>query len=257
LKSESPTVPASVPAHIAIIMDGNGRWAKKHALSRMRGHNQGMETVRRIVTACRNMGVKYLTLYAFSEENWRRPAMEISALMKLLRAFLVSERKLMQENDIRVRAIGDLGRLPDDVRQTLWDTLKLTESHQSMSLVLALSYGGRDEIARAVRKIAAQVAKGAVAPEAIDAAMISAYLDTAGLPDPDLLIRTSGELRTSNFLPWQAIYTELYITPTLWPDFTPEELGRAIRDYNERERRFGLTSEQLPHTRDAAWTAAR
>lgn len=237
-------------------MDGNGRWAKSHRLARIRGHERGVQVVRTIVTSCRELGVEMVTLYAFSEENWQRPAHEISALMMLLKRFLVSERKLLTENDVRLRTIGDVSKLPADVRKTLHETMELTKGFRSMSLVLALSYGGRDEITRAVRAVAAKAIRGELVPESIDAETISRHLDTAGFPDPDLMIRTSGEFRTSNFLPWQSVYTELYVTPTLWPDFTEEEFRKAIHDYQSRERRFGLTSEQLPKE-GAEWHAAR
>ncbi|HLG20109.1 MAG TPA: isoprenyl transferase [Bdellovibrionota bacterium] len=248
---------AQIPRHIAIIMDGNGRWAKAHRLTRFRGHRHGAEAVRRAVTACRELGVEVLTLYAFSEENWNRPGDEIKALLKILKEFLVSERELLQKKDVRLRAIGDLSRLPEEIREILNETLELTRDHKSMSLVLALSYGGRDEIVRAVRSIAMRVAKGGVRPEQINQHMISQELDTAGLPDPDLLIRTSGEFRTSNFLPWQTIYTEFYVTPMLWPDFTIDELCRAILDFNRRERRYGRTSEQLIEAPTAQWIHAQ
>ena len=239
--------------HIAIIMDGNGRWAQVHRLTRIFGHRKGIDSVRNIVTACRELNLEALTLYAFSEENWKRPADEISTLMNILKEFLVSERELLRKHDIRLQAIGDLSRLPQDVYDTLAETMQLTETHKSMSLVLALSYGGRNEITRAVRKIADQVARGEIAPTSVSAETISAALDTAGLPDPDLLIRTSGEFRTSNFLPWQTIYSEIYVTPTLWPDFNVDELNCAIENFQGRERRFGMTSEQLSHTENRKW----
>jgi undecaprenyl diphosphate synthase len=238
-------------------MDGNGRWARSHRFARVRGHRKGMDTVRAVVTACREIGVEVLTLYAFSEENWKRPATEISALMSILKSFLVSERKLMTEKEIRLRTIGNVSRLPEGVRRTLDETLELTRNFKRMSLVLALSYGGRDEITRAVREIAGKVASQELRPDQIDPSTISRHLDTSMFPDPDLIIRTSGEFRTSNFLPWQSIYSEYYITPTLWPDFTREEFLRAVGDYQKRERRFGLTSEQLPTEGAKAWHAGR
>jgi undecaprenyl diphosphate synthase len=254
LKSKLP----KIPRHIAIIMDGNGRWAKTHRLARVRGHRRGVEVVREIVTACRELGVEVLTLYAFSEENWRRPGREVAALMMLLKRFLVSERKLFLKNGVRLRTIGDVSKLPADVRRTLQETLDLTKDHTSMSLVLALSYGGREELTRAIRTIARKAVQGEIDPESIDADLVSTHLDTAPFPDPDLMIRTSGEYRTSNFLPWQAVYTELYVTPTLWPDFNRAELDKAIEDFGRRERRFGLTSDQLSTTGGAhSWHAAR
>ncbi|MFH1262067.1 MAG: isoprenyl transferase [Pseudomonadota bacterium] len=253
MKSEAP----AIPRHIAIIMDGNGRWAKTHRLARIRGHRRGIEIVREIVTACRQLGVEVLTLYAFSEENWRRPAMEVTALMALLKRFLVSERKLFFDNGVRLRAIGDLGKLPKDVHKTLDETMEMTKRYDGLTLVLALSYGGREEIVRAVRSIAKRAADGTLKPASIDADTITRSLDTAEFPDPDLMIRTSGEYRTSNFLPWQAIYTELYVTPTLWPDFNREKLLEAIADFGRRERRFGMTSEQLPRKGAEQWHAGR
>jgi undecaprenyl diphosphate synthase len=239
-------------------MDGNGRWARTHRFARVLGHRRGMETVRSVVTACRELGVEVLTLYAFSEENWNRPATEVRALMAILKSFLVSERKLMTEKEIRLKTIGNVSRLPGPVRKTLEETLALTRDFRRMTLVLALSYGGRDEITRAVRKIAEKARAGDLAPESIGPETLSRHLDTADLPDPDLIIRTSGEFRTSNFLPWQSIYSEYYITPTLWPDFTREEFLRAIENYGRRERRFGRTGEQLaPSKGTQRWHAAR
>ncbi len=232
-------------------MDGNGRWAQEHHLNRVVGHRKGADAVREIVTACRELGVKFLTLYAFSEENWKRPKPEITALMTLLRKFLVSERKLLMDNGVRLLTIGDIDKLPARARETLEETLKLTAGNREMNLVLALSYGGREEIVRAVVQIAKKVKAGKLDPSDISAPVISCHLDTVGIPDPDLLIRTSGEVRTSNFLPWQSIYSELYLTPTLWPDFSRDELIKAIKEYGERERRFGLTSEQLPQKKPA------
>lgn len=241
-----------LPRHIAIIMDGNGRWARRNSLGRLLGHRNGAETVRRIVSASRDLGVEVVTLYAFSEENWGRPRHEIEALMAILREFLVSDRGFLRKHDIRLLSIGDISKLPKDIQRTLQETKDFSAEHKSMSLVLALSYGGRNEITRAVRSLAEKVKAGTLSPDAITNETISQALDTAGLPDPDLLIRTSGELRTSNFLPWQAIYAELYLTPTLWPDFSVEEFQRAVADFSGRERRFGLTSEQLQKTSQEA-----
>ncbi len=238
-------------------MDGNGRWAKAHRFARVRGHQRGVEIVRDIVTEARKLGVEVLTLYAFSEENWNRPGTEVAALMTLLKRFLVSERKLLNDNDVRLRTIGDTGKLPADVRKTLHETMELTKHFKSMTLVLALSYGGRSELTRTVRAIAEKVAQGHLKASEIDEDTISRHLDTAEYPDPDLMIRTSGELRVSNFLPWQSVYTEFYVTPTLWPDFTKEEFLRAIHEYQKRERRFGLTGEQIADRPEGAWHAAR
>ena len=234
-----------LPYHIAIIMDGNGRWAKKKLLNRISGHMKGVDAVREVVTACRELGVKILTLYAFSVENWKRPKDEISALMGLLKEYLLKERDEMVRNNIRLRAIGRVEDLPADVQRTLRETMEKTEKCDGMTLNLALSYGGRSEIIHAVQRIVGDCQRGLLKPEEITFQRFSKYLWTQGLPDPDLLIRTSGEFRISNFLLWQIAYTELYVTDTLWPDFDREELLKAIADYQLRERRFGMTSEQL------------
>jgi undecaprenyl diphosphate synthase len=234
-----------LPRHIAIIMDGNGRWAKKKNLSRISGHIKGVDAIREVVTACRELGVGVLTLYAFSMENWQRPKEEVEALMGLLRDYLFKESAEMVSNNIRLSAIGRLEDLPAHVRTTLEEVIKKTESCNGMILNLALSYGGRSEILHAVRGILSDFKKGEIKEEEIDLPSFSQYLWTRGLPDPDLLIRTSGEFRISNFLLYQIAYTELYLTETLWPDFNREELLKALADYQSRERRFGLTSEQI------------
>ncbi len=234
-----------LPKHIAIIMDGNGRWAKKKSLNRISGHVKGVDAVREVVTACRELGIKILTLYAFSIENWKRPKEEVNALMELLKDYLLKEREEMVENGIRLLAIGKLEDLPRDVQKTLQDTIKMTKDCDGMVLNLALSYGGRSEILHAVQDLLSDLKKKKIKPEEIDQERFSQYLWTRGLSDPDLLIRTSGEFRISNFLLWQIAYTELYVTETLWPDFDRKELLKAIVDYQSRERRFGLTSEQL------------
>jgi undecaprenyl diphosphate synthase len=234
-----------LPHHIAIIMDGNGRWAKKKLLNRISGHMKGVDAVREVVTACRELGVKILTLYAFSIENWKRPKDEIAALMGLLKEYLLKEREEMVRNNIRLQAIGRVEDLPADVQETLRETMEKTGKCDGMTLNLALSYGGRSEILQAVQKILGDCQKGLLKPEEITFQRFSRYLWTRGLPDPDLLIRTSGEFRISNFLLWQIAYTELYVTDTLWPDFDREELQKAIAAYQSRERRFGMTSEQL------------
>ena len=234
-----------LPHHIAIIMDGNGRWAKKKLLNRIAGHNKGVNAVREVVTACRELGVKVLTLYAFSIENWRRPADEVNALMELLKQYLQEECEEMVQNNIRLNAIGRIEDLPADVQMTLRATMRKTEDCDGMILNLALSYGGRSEIIHAVQGILSDFQKGKMKPEEVTVHRFPEYLWTHGIPDPDLLIRTSGEFRVSNFLLWQIAYTELYVTDTLWPDFDREELLKAIADYQSRERRFGLTSEQL------------
>jgi undecaprenyl diphosphate synthase len=233
------------PRHIAIIMDGNGRWAKKKFLNRISGHIKGVNAVREVVTACRELGIRVLTLYAFSIENWRRPEDEVNALMGLLKEYLQKECEEMVQNNIRLNAIGRIEDLPSDVQNTLRETMKKTELCHGMTLNLALSYGGRSEILHAVQGIISDLQKGKIEPEEITIQRFSQYLWTHGIPDPDLLIRTSGELRISNFLLWQVAYAELYVTDTLWPDFDREELLKAIADYQSRERRFGLTSEQL------------
>ncbi len=237
--------PLNLPKHVAIIMDGNGRWAKKRAMNRIRGHEEGAESVRNIVRASREIGVQWLTLYAFSEENWKRPGYEIEALMKLLKRFLKSELNEMLDNGISLRAIGRVGKLPDDVREVLEDTIRKTAAGNKMVLTLALSYGGRQELVDAFRNIGKRVQNGEVSPESVTEDLVSAFLYTAGMPDPDLLIRTSGESRVSNFLLWQIAYAEIYVTSTQWPDFRREEYLKAIEDYQRRERRFGATGEQL------------
>ena len=234
-----------LPRHIAIIMDGNGRWAKRRSLERIMGHRRGMESVRTVVTACRELGVGVLTLYAFSTENWSRPATEVNALMALLKRYIRSEISDLHRNQIRVRVIGNIARLPDDIRRLIDESVAMTAANEGMVLNVALSYSGRDEIIRAVRCLARRVAHGELAADEITEDVLSAGLDTAGLADPDLLIRTSGELRISNFLLWQLAYTELYVTDVLWPDFGRDDLQRALIEYQQRVRRFGRTDEQL------------
>jgi len=233
--------PEKLPKHVAIIMDGNGRWAKTRRLNRIRGHQKGADAVRDIVRTSREIGIPWLTLYAFSEENWKRPQEEVSALMNLLKQFLKSERSEMKKNGIRLQAIGRIQRLSKDVRKTLFESIETTANNQDMVLTLALSYGGRQEILDSVKKIAAKVQKGLITGGDINQELFTESLYTAGMPDPDLLIRTSGEYRISNFLLWQIAYTEIYITPTLWPDFGKEEYFKAIKDFQKRERRFGGT----------------
>ena len=231
--------PAKLPSHVAIIMDGNGRWAKKRLLSRIKGHERGSETVRAIVRACRKTGISYLTLYAFSTENWQRPRSEIAALMTLLKKFLESEQKEMLDNNIRLYAIGQIERLPKNVRQVLYKAITLTKKNDGMILNLALSYGGRAEIVKMVKEIAIKAKDGIIGPDAITPEIISEHLYTREIPDPDLLIRTSGEMRISNFLLWQIAYTEIYVTDTLWPDFGKDEFVQILKDYQQRERRYG------------------
>jgi undecaprenyl diphosphate synthase len=238
-------VKEKLPRHLAIIMDGNGRWAEKRSLDRVEGHRQGAESVRRIVRASREIGIPYLTLFAFSSENWSRPPLEVDALMFLLRNYLETELQEMLENQIRLAAIGDLARLPLEVQTALQQTVKKTAEGKGMTLTLALSYGGRDDILQAVRRILSHCQEGNLKPEEIGEELFSKYLWTHNHPDPDLLIRTSGEMRISNFFLWQLAYTEIYFSPTLWPDFTREEFIEALLSYQNRERRFGLTGEQV------------
>lgn len=234
-----------LPRHIAIIMDGNGRWARKHALQRIEGHKKGAEAVRSVVRKCREIGVEYLTLYAFSVENWNRPADEVEALMSLLEEFLAAELQEMVENNIRFRTIGNIESLPGKIKATLNKTIEQTSHNTKMTLNLALSYGGRDEIVEAVKRILRDNINGKLAQGDMTKDIFTHYLYTADMPDPDLLIRTSGEYRLSNFLLWQSAYTELYFSDILWPDFSGEKLIEIIGIYQNRERRFGLTSDQL------------
>jgi len=231
--------PQNLPFHVAIIMDGNGRWAKKRLLNRIKGHEKGSESVRAIVRASREIGIRILTLYAFSTENWQRPQTEIYALMTLLKKFLISEQKEMLDNNIRLITIGQTERLPEDVRQELQKNMMLTRKNDGLILNLALSYGGRAEIVRAVKEIAIKAKDGRIDPDSITPDLISKHLYTAEMPDPDLLIRTSGEMRISNFLLWQLAYTEICVTDTLWPDFGKDEFMRILKNYQQRERRFG------------------
>ncbi len=242
---EAASFSGAPPRHVAIIMDGNGRWAKKRLLNRVKGHEKGAETVRMVVRATRELGIGHLTLYAFSTENWQRPAAEVSALMTLLKRFLLSERSEMLDNGIRLSAIGDLSRLPAEVMATLDEIRGVTAQNTGMVLHLALSYGGREEILAAARALAADAASGRLDPGRVTGEDFAARLYTAGTPDPDLLIRTSGEMRISNFLLWQSAYTELFFTPTLWPDFSKEEYHSILNDYAARERRFGKTGDQV------------
>ncbi len=222
-------------------MDGNGRWARKKKMGRIYGHQKGADSVSEIVKTSREIGIKWLTLYAFSEENWKRPKSEVQALMKLLKKFLISKQEELLENGIQLQAIGKLKKLPQDTRELLSETVEKTASNKDMVLTLALSYGGRQEIVDAVKKISTRIERGDLYADDISEQLISDFLYTANMPDPDLLIRTSGEYRISNFLLWQIAYTEIYITPTLWPDFSKDEYLAAIKDFQGRERRFGKT----------------
>jgi undecaprenyl diphosphate synthase len=225
--------------HIAIIMDGNGRWAKERGLPRAEGHRAGAESIREVTEACIELGVKYLTLYAFSSENWNRPKNEVDALMKLLDRFLDDKAQELDRQNIRLHAIGDLDRLPAATRKRLDRIQQQTKHHDSMTLVLALSYGSREEITHAVRSIASGVAAGRISPEEIDGQLVSQHLYTRDIPDPDLLIRTSGEMRLSNFLLWQISYSEIVIVKKMWPDFRQGDLFAAVDEYKTRHRRFG------------------
>jgi len=236
---------AALPRHLAVIMDGNGRWAQAHGWSRLRGHEEGAESVRVVVRSCRKLGIAALTLYAFSEENWARPKTEVQALMRLLGRFLKNERQEMIARGIRLNAIGNLERLSRATRKLLAETMAATRESREMVLTLALSYGGRQEIARAARRLAQRAASGELAAERIDEAALAAELYTSDLPELDLLIRTSGELRVSNFLLWQMAYAEFYFTDTHWPDFRERELYQALEAFARRQRRFGQTDEQL------------
>lgn len=237
--------PDKLPTHVAIIMDGNGRWAQQQGGERLVGHKAGAKTVRDIVTYSRELGIRYLTLYAFSSENWGRPKNEVNGLMALLSEYLVEERKTLLDNDIELSTIGQTSQLPLAVRTLLKAVKAATRGLDGMRLTLALSYGSRDEMVSAVRGIAKDVKAGKIKPAAIDADLIQSRLDSHDMPDPDLLIRTSGESRISNFMLWQLAYTELYFAPVPWPEFTRAEMDKALQGYANRERRFGLTSKQI------------
>ena len=237
--------PAKIPNHLAIIMDGNGRWAQQRMLKRIVGHQRGAETVKMIVEQASLVGIKYLTLFAFSSENWLRPAMEVRALMTLLKKYIRQETARMMRKNIRYNVIGNRSDLPDDINQTLDEAIRKTAGNSGMMLTMALSYGSRQELCLAATRLARDVMAGKLLPEDISIDVFGSYLDTGGLPDPDFLIRTSGEMRISNFLLWQLAYTELYFTDTKWPDFTIDEFHKALADFQARERRFGMTSAQL------------
>ncbi|MFP7754924.1 isoprenyl transferase [Thermodesulfobacteriota bacterium B35] len=236
---------SQIPTHVAIIMDGNGRWAEQRNRPRLFGHKAGVDSVRAVVEAAREIGVRYLTLYAFSTENWQRPPGEVSGLMSLLKLYLQAELKTMLKNGVRLFCLGQQDRLPDDVRRTLAMVMEKTAHCRGMTLNLALSYGGRNEMMRAVRALAEKCVAGELDWRRLDEKMLTAHLDTAGQPDPDLLIRTGGEHRLSNFLLWQASYSELYFTDTMWPDFRKKEFLDALATYGRRQRRFGKTGAQV------------
>lgn len=235
----------NTPKHIAIIMDGNGRWAKKQGQERLYGHSFGVDSVRASLTAAKNIGVKFLTMYAFSTENWNRPQDEVEGLMNLLVYTIANEVAELNAQDVRLISIGDTEGLPDDCRQELFNAIEATKNNKTITLVIALNYSSRWEITHAVQQIAQDVAEGKIKPEDIINEDITSRLNTKDIPDPELLIRTSGEHRLSNFLLWQCAYTEFHFTPVLWPDFREDDLYNAVLDYQGRERRFGMVSEQL------------
>jgi len=234
-----------LPQHIAIIMDGNGRWAKKYGKHRIFGHRSAVKSVRDVTEGAAELGIKYLTLYAFSKENWERPKLEVNALMQLLVSTIRKEAETLQKNKIRLQAIGDIANLPPKGQEELKQVIDLTRNNDRMTLILALSYGGRWELKEALKAISDKVKRDILKQDEITEDLISAHLNTAGIPDPELMIRTSGEMRISNFLLWQLAYTELYFTQTLWPDFRKTDLYDAIVSYQNRERRFGKISEQI------------
>jgi len=235
----------TIPNHIAIIMDGNGRWAKRRGLPRIAGHNEGVNSVRDIVEACAQLGVKFLTLYTFSTENWKRPQDEVSMLMRLLVRALRDERDRLHQNEVRIKVIGEFNSLPRDVANELSNAMEVMAENSGLTLVLALSYSGRWDISNAIQKMYDDIHAGVLKKEKISEEMIGKYLSTNGIPDPDLLIRTGGELRLSNFLLWQSAYSEIYIANEFWPAFRRKHLYEAIADFQKRERRFGMVSEQL------------
>ena len=236
---------SQLPKHVAIIMDGNGRWARLRGKSRLEGHRRGKASVKAVLELTRRLGISYLSLYAFSAENWQRPKAEVEALMALLEHYLIVEQVNMMRHGIRLMAIGDRTRLPHSVQSTLDRAMNATKDNKGLTVILALSYSGRNDIVQMVRRIAAKVKQGDCNVEDVDEALISAHMETAAIPDPDLLIRTSGEIRVSNFFLWQIPYTELYITPVLWPDFREEEYLEALMEFQQRQRRFGRTQEQI------------
>ncbi len=234
-----------LPKHLAIIMDGNGRWARQKGKTRIEGHSAGVEAVRDVVEACAQLGIGYLTLFTFSTENWKRPEKEISSLMQLLVKVLQKEARALFRNNVRIHVIGNTDQLPQKVKQTLKETVELTKDNTGLTLCIALSYSGKWDILQACRAISLEIAEGRISPDEINEHLMDSFLSTRGIPEPELLIRTSGEFRISNFLLWQSAYSEIYFTNTYWPDFRRGQLYDAIRDFQKRERRFGQTSEQL------------
>lgn len=245
MTSKEHIIKSKLPSHIAIIMDGNGRWAQQRGLDRIFGHQQGVNALREVIEATAELDIRYLSLYAFSTENWGRPDDEVSALMRIMVQSLNNETDTLIKNNISLRTIGDINRLSDDVREVLNGTIRQTAGCSGLNLIVALSYSSRWEITDAVKRISEDVRNGLLKSDEIDDNKISQYMTTAGIPDPELMIRTSGELRISNFLLWQMAYTELYFTDVLWPDFGKEDLYKAIIDFQKRERRFGKTNEQI------------
>ncbi len=239
MKREIEGTMLEIPEHVAFILDGNGRWAKKRFLPRNAGHVEGAKTVEKVLEDAHELGIKYVTVYAFSTENWKRSQEEVGALMKLLRNYLMDCIERSSKNNMRVRVIGDISALDQDLQNRIIELEKISAANTGLQFSIALNYGGRDELRRAITQIARECKEGAFAPEDITEEMISDHLDTKGIPDPDLMIRTSGEIRLSNFLPWQLVYTEFYFTEVLWPDFNKEELINAILYYNGKERRYG------------------
>lgn len=235
----------NVPQHIAVIMDGNGRWAKKQGQERLMGHSFGVDSVRAALTAAKNIGVKYLTMYAFSTENWNRPQDEVEGLMDLLVRTIAGEVSELNAQDVRLLSIGDAEGLPEDCRNELYNAIESTKNNKTINLVIALNYSSRWEMTEAMKQLSADVQTGKISQDDITEDLISSYMNTSAIPDPELLIRTSGEHRLSNFLLWQCAYTEFHFTPVLWPDFREDDLYKAVIDYQNRERRFGMVSEQL------------
>ncbi len=233
-----------IPEHVAMILDGNGRWAKKRGLPRQMGHKKGCETLEQVVEDAARIGIRYLTVYGFSTENWKRPEAEVGALMQLFRFYAKRLLKIAKEHDVRVKMIGERNRFAPDLIAAINSLEEETKDAKGMTFIIAVNYGGRDEITRAVRRVMEDAKAGKLSPEEMDETVFSSYLDTAGIPDPDLLIRTSGELRFSNYLLWQLAYTELYVTDCLWPDFNKEELLKAIETFNGRDRRYGGVSQK-------------
>ena len=244
--------PTRLPRHVAIIMDGNGRWAQRRGLTRIEGHKRGKDSVRAVVETSRRLGIKYLSLFAFSTENWGRPRREVDALMRLLRRYLRTELNRMMKNEVRLLAIGDLKRLPPTLQHELLTAIDATRHNQQLTVLLAVSYGGQEDILQAARALAHAARQGHLQPEDINEQVFRSYLSTAGIPDPDLLIRTSGEMRLSNFFLWQAAYTEIYVTDTFWPDFREPQYLTALAHYQERERRFGRVTEPVERAVRAA-----